>query len=142
MGLWDPTISIQTFAYPTLCKDRKGWGTRRLVALPALPNRKLVSSRKVARVDLSRVAQQEIRVRFARNDKVEAALHHGIRGGGWAGPAKAAPHSYGDRLLIVSETAFIGNRRRLAFIAPKVGFSGACKFPLFNTRQSSLKVAD
>jgi hypothetical protein len=24
---WDPRISIQTFAYPTLCKERKGWGT-------------------------------------------------------------------------------------------------------------------
>jgi hypothetical protein len=35
---WDSRISIQTFAYPTLCKERKGWGTRRLVALPSLPN--------------------------------------------------------------------------------------------------------
>jgi hypothetical protein len=42
---WDSRILIQTFAYPTLCKERKGWGTRRLVALPALPNmnRELVS---------------------------------------------------------------------------------------------------
>jgi hypothetical protein len=25
-------MSTEAFAYPTLCKERKGWGTRRLVA--------------------------------------------------------------------------------------------------------------
>jgi hypothetical protein len=33
-----PRISIPTFAYPTLCKKRKGWGTRTFVVLPAVPN--------------------------------------------------------------------------------------------------------
>jgi len=27
-----------TVAYPTLCKERKGWGTRPFVVLPAVPN--------------------------------------------------------------------------------------------------------
>jgi hypothetical protein len=27
-------MSTQTFAYPTLCKERKGWGTRRFAARP------------------------------------------------------------------------------------------------------------
>src|ERR1017187_5891807 len=33
-----PRISIPTVAYPTLCKKRKGWGTRLFVVLPAVPN--------------------------------------------------------------------------------------------------------
>jgi hypothetical protein len=33
-----PRISIPTVAYPTLCKERKGWGTRPFVVLPAVPN--------------------------------------------------------------------------------------------------------
>jgi hypothetical protein len=33
-----PRISIPTVAYPTLCKKRKGWGTRLFVALPAVSN--------------------------------------------------------------------------------------------------------
>jgi hypothetical protein len=33
-----PRISIPTVAYPTLCKERKGWGTRRFVVLPAVTN--------------------------------------------------------------------------------------------------------
>jgi hypothetical protein len=33
-----PRISIPTVAYPTLCKERKGWGTRLFVVLPAVPN--------------------------------------------------------------------------------------------------------
>jgi hypothetical protein len=33
-----PRISIPTVAYPTLCKDRKGWATRLFVVLPAVPN--------------------------------------------------------------------------------------------------------
>ena len=33
-----PRISIPTVAYPTICKERKGWGTRLFVVLPALPN--------------------------------------------------------------------------------------------------------
>jgi hypothetical protein len=33
-----PRISIPTVAYPTLCKVRKGWGTRPFVVLPAVPN--------------------------------------------------------------------------------------------------------
>ena len=35
---WDQQISTQAFAYPTLCKERKGWGTRLFVVLPAVPN--------------------------------------------------------------------------------------------------------
>jgi hypothetical protein len=31
-----PRISIPTVAYPTLCQERKGWGTRLLVVLPAV----------------------------------------------------------------------------------------------------------
>jgi hypothetical protein len=31
-----PRISIPTVAYPTLCKERKGWGTRCFAALPAV----------------------------------------------------------------------------------------------------------
>ena len=33
-----PRISIPTVAYPTLCQERKGWGTRLFVVLPAVPN--------------------------------------------------------------------------------------------------------
>ncbi len=33
-----PRISIPTVAYPTLCKERKGWGTRLFVVLTAVPN--------------------------------------------------------------------------------------------------------
>jgi hypothetical protein len=33
-----PRISMPTVAYPTLCKERKGWGTRLFVARPAVPN--------------------------------------------------------------------------------------------------------
>jgi len=33
-----PRISIPTVAYPTLCKERKGWGTRPFVVLPGVPN--------------------------------------------------------------------------------------------------------
>jgi len=33
-----PRISIPTVAYPTLCKERKGWGTRPFVMLPTGPN--------------------------------------------------------------------------------------------------------
>jgi hypothetical protein len=33
-----PRISILTVAYPTLCKKRKGWGTRLFVVVPAVPN--------------------------------------------------------------------------------------------------------
>ena len=33
-----PRISIPTVVYPTLCKERKGWGTRLFVVLPAVPN--------------------------------------------------------------------------------------------------------
>jgi hypothetical protein len=33
-----PRISIPTVAYPTLCKERKGWPTHLFVALPAVPN--------------------------------------------------------------------------------------------------------
>jgi hypothetical protein len=33
-----PRISIPTVAYPTLCKERKGWGTRPFVVLAAVPN--------------------------------------------------------------------------------------------------------
>jgi len=33
-----PRISIPTVAYPTLCKERKGWATRLFVVLPAVPN--------------------------------------------------------------------------------------------------------
>ncbi len=33
-----PRISLPTVAYPTLCKERKGWGTRLFVVLPAVPN--------------------------------------------------------------------------------------------------------
>jgi hypothetical protein len=33
-----PRISIPTVAYPTLCKKRKGWGTRLFVVLPAVHN--------------------------------------------------------------------------------------------------------
>jgi hypothetical protein len=33
-----PRISIPTVAYPTLCKKRKGWGTRLFLVLPAVPN--------------------------------------------------------------------------------------------------------
>ncbi len=33
-----PQLSIPTVAYPTLCKERKGWGTRLFVALPAVSN--------------------------------------------------------------------------------------------------------
>jgi hypothetical protein len=36
-----PRISIPTVAYPTLCKERKGWGTRPFVVLPAVPNTNL-----------------------------------------------------------------------------------------------------
>ena len=36
-----PRISIPTVAYPTLCKERKGWGTRLFVVLPAVPNTNL-----------------------------------------------------------------------------------------------------
>ena len=35
-----PRISIPTVVYPTLCKERKGWGTRLFVVLPAVPNTK------------------------------------------------------------------------------------------------------
>jgi hypothetical protein len=35
---WDTTNLIPTVAYPTLCKERKGWGTRLFVVLPAVPN--------------------------------------------------------------------------------------------------------
>ena len=33
-----PRISIPTVAYPTLCKERKGWGTRLFAVLPTVPN--------------------------------------------------------------------------------------------------------
>jgi hypothetical protein len=33
-----PRISIPTVAYPTLCQERKGWGTRLFVVLPTVPN--------------------------------------------------------------------------------------------------------
>ena len=33
-----PRISIPTVAYPTLCKEREGWGTRPFVVLSAVPN--------------------------------------------------------------------------------------------------------
>jgi hypothetical protein len=33
-----PRISIPTVAYPTLCKERKGWGTRLFGVLPAVSN--------------------------------------------------------------------------------------------------------
>jgi len=33
-----PRISIPTVAYPTLCQERKGWGTRLFVVLPAVSN--------------------------------------------------------------------------------------------------------
>jgi hypothetical protein len=33
-----PRISLPTVAYPTLCKKRKGWGTRLFGVLPAVPN--------------------------------------------------------------------------------------------------------
>jgi hypothetical protein len=33
-----PQISIPTVAYPTLCQERKGWGTRLSVVRPAVPN--------------------------------------------------------------------------------------------------------
>jgi hypothetical protein len=33
-----PRISLPTVAYPTLCEERKGWGTRLFVVLPAAPN--------------------------------------------------------------------------------------------------------
>jgi hypothetical protein len=41
-----PPISIPTIAYPTLCKKRKGWGTRLFVVLPAVPstNRGLIEN--------------------------------------------------------------------------------------------------
>jgi len=60
---WDPRISIPTFAYPTLCKERKGWGTRRFMALPAFPNMKrdLFLLRKPHTWTLVGSAQQEIR---------------------------------------------------------------------------------
>jgi hypothetical protein len=31
---WDQQMWTQAFAYPTLCKERKGWGTRSLAARP------------------------------------------------------------------------------------------------------------
>jgi hypothetical protein len=33
-----PRISIPTVAYPTLCKERKGWGTRLFAAPTTVPN--------------------------------------------------------------------------------------------------------
>jgi hypothetical protein len=33
-----PGILIPTVAYPTLCQERKGWGTRLFVVLPAVSN--------------------------------------------------------------------------------------------------------
>jgi hypothetical protein len=33
-----PQISIPTVAHPTLCQERKGWGTRLFVVLPAVSN--------------------------------------------------------------------------------------------------------
>ncbi len=33
-----PRISIPTVAYPTLCQERKGWGTRLFLVLPAVSN--------------------------------------------------------------------------------------------------------
>ena len=68
---WDPRISIPTFAYPTLCKERKGWGTRRFMALPALPNmnRELVSSQKAAHDALDGAAYRKFGylARFSRD---------------------------------------------------------------------------
>ena len=38
-----PRISIPTVAYPTLCKERKGWGTRRFVALATVSKQSTVA---------------------------------------------------------------------------------------------------
>ena len=35
---WDTTNLDTDVAYPTLCKERKGWGTRLFAVLPAVPN--------------------------------------------------------------------------------------------------------